>query len=138
MHPSLPKVLWQGDNPTDGRGHRPGVVENDPGIEKRGPGGIVSVRHRPLQVARAGELDIDVAVVGGGLGVDEGDPAGGLRRRERVVGDQQVDVNIGGGSLSPPGHRTDHDKCEHLRFGGDLRRVRRDGLLLVPHLRRPG
>ena len=83
VHPSLPEVVWQGDDPSNGGGHRPGVVENDPSIEKRGPGRIVRVRHRALQVARAGQLDIDVAVIGGSLGVDVGDPAGGLRRRER-------------------------------------------------------
>ena len=36
------------------------------GHRETGPGRIVRVRHRLLQVARAGELDIDVAVIGGG------------------------------------------------------------------------
>jgi hypothetical protein len=34
-----------------------------------------------MKVARTGELDIDVAVIGGSLGVDIGDPAGGLPGR---------------------------------------------------------
>ena len=109
------------------------VVENDSGIEKRGPGRIVRVRHRPLQVARAGELDIDVAVIGGGIGVDVGDPAGRLRRGERVVGDHQVDVNIRGGSRGAPGNRSDYDQRQCVWLVDDLRGVRGDCVLVVPH-----
>ena len=96
------------------------------------------MRHRPLQVARAGELDIDVAVIGGSLSLDVGDPAGGLRRRERLVCDHQVDVNIGGGSLGTPRDRSDHDQRQCVWLVDDLRGVRGDGVLMVPHLERPG
>jgi hypothetical protein len=91
------------------------VGVDDPGTGERGARRVVTALDGRAQVGRARQLHIDVRarIVETVSGCPREPACVGLLG-ETLLGDHQVDVDIGALALRPPGERADEDDGEHL------------------------